>query len=445
MRIAYIHPPFETVTTVDENSSTASLVIWQNEVASRLAQKHQIVIYSKGDERHHRHLNSRKIEYRYLSPSLISAERRFTNGLTRLEQMFNYPQPKRPIIAGGWYYPLYIRWIARQLSHEHWDIIHITQFAQFAPVIRRYNPHARIVVQMHAPWLGQFDRAAVQPSLEAADTVIVVSHFLAQGILRNFPNLKPRVQVIHNGIDTNRFGKFADRKSADSSAEQVQHLLFVGRVSPEKGVHVLIDAFIRLADRFPNAVLEIVGGMAAVAYQFVIPMDEDSLVQDLGRFYQGPWRRDNYIHMLRRMIPDHLKSRIHFTGPRSQDELKTYFRRAAVCVFPSVVREAFSIALIEGMASGAPVICTEGGGGAEIMEHQVTGLLIPRGDVEALCSAISELLQNPELAQRYSTAAQSKVQGLFTWDDTTRLIEKHYLDLYNQSVDGKQTPLDSEK
>ncbi|MBX3064923.1 MAG: glycosyltransferase family 4 protein [Anaerolineae bacterium] len=452
MRIAYIHPPFETVIPVGEQTATASLIIWQNEIASRLAKQHQLVVFSKGDKGHSGRVQYGNIEYRYISSQLINLERRFTNGLSRLEQLFNYPRPKRPIFAGNWYYPLYIRLISRALSQEHWDIIHLTQFAQYAPIIRKHNPDARIVIHMHAPWLGQFERDAVHPSIAAADMLIVVSNYIAQGILRKFPELKDRVHIVHNGIDTRRFEQYAEHDSGHelmnaatepvkdpvtatpNSIDKVQRILYVGRVSPEKGVHVLIDAFVQLADRFPNAVLEIVGGLAAVAYQFVIPMDDDQLVQDLARFYKGPWRKDNYMNALQHLIPEGLRSRVHFLGPRSQEQLKEHFRRATVCVFPSVVREAFSIAVIEGMASGVAAICTEGGGGGEIMEHEVTGMLVPRGDQEALGQAITRLLENPQLRRQYGKAAQRKVSGMFTWDEAARLLEKHYLELVYPAV-----------
>ncbi|MCC6613372.1 MAG: glycosyltransferase family 4 protein [Anaerolineae bacterium] len=424
MRIAIIHPPFETVPTISEQRSSASLMVWTNEIARRLAPEHTLVVYSPGDEAHSGVIRDQDVEYRYIDPATHGRERTVVNAMINLEYLANYPRPKRPIFATHWYFPRYIQHIAQELSHEAWDVIHITHIPQYAPVIKRYIPGAKIAMEIQALWLSQFDPALVRASLDATDLIITCADFVTDSLLTRLPQYADRARTLHNGIDIDQFILQADHRAP--APPDKPEILFVGRVSPEKGVHVLIEAFTHVAERYPEATLNVVGGTTSIGYHFLIPMEDDPIVRDLARFYHPVTKRGRYLAHLQAMIPAELKKRIVFRGSISNQEVRDYLRRATVFAFPSVWQEPFGIALIEGMASGAPVVATRGGGPLEILEDGVNGLLVERNNAQALADAMFALIEQPDLAADIGRAAQERVKTLFTWDKCAETLLQYY-------------------
>ena len=110
------------------------------------------------------------------------------------------------------------------------------------------------------------------------------------------------------------------------------------------------------------------------------------------------------------------------------DDVIPYYHAAELFVLPSVARsEAFGIVQLEAMACGKPVINTDLDSGVTYVSVDgLTGRTVPPEDAEALGSAITQLLSNPELRSRYGDAARSRVEQLFTLETMT----KKMLDLY---------------
>ncbi len=427
MRIAFIHPPFETMPTISEQRSTASLMVWTTQIARRLASEHTVVIYSPGDATHQGTIHDQGIEYRYIDWHAHTRERRFVNALINLEYLANYPRRKRPIFGTRWYFPRYIDQIARELSNETWDVIHVTHIPQYAPVIKRHNPGAKIAMEIQALWLSQFDPALVRQSLDATDLILTCADFVTNALIEALPEYASRARTLYSGIDSERF-LLAHTERTPAPADQPE-ILFVGRISPEKGVHVLIEAFTQVAERYPQATLNIVGGTNAIGYHFLIPMEDDPIVRDLARFYHPLTKRDRYLAQLQTLIPPHLRERVHFRGSIPNQQVRDYLQRATVFAFPSVWQEPFGISLIEGMASGAPVVATRGGGPLEIIDDGTSGLLVERNDPGALAQALLHLIEHPSLAGQLGRAAQARIEHLFTWDQCADQLMDYYMTL----------------
>jgi len=440
MRIAFVNPPYETVPTLSEGRSGSALMVWANEVAKRLRSEHTVAIVSPGDAQHPQGMiDDQGIQYYYTSPNIHRVEGKFVSVLTNLEAVLNYPRRKRVIVATPWFYRSYGIAAASMLSRGDWDVIHIHEFPQLAPVIRRANPRAKIVVHMHSLRLSQTDPALIHRYLAAADLVLAVGRFIADAFVHNYPDWADRCQVLNNGVDIERF--LLNRAERIPSAEGKIQLLFVGRVSPEKGVHVLLKAFALVAERYPQAELNIVGGTMALGYYYLVPMSDDPIDQDLARFYTPIRKQDNYLPQLKAMIPPRLANQVHFIGSVPNTQVKEYLRTATAFIFPSVWHEPFSIALIEGMASGVPLVATRGGGNVEIVEDGKTGLIVERNNPEALAQAIIRLIENPALGESLSQAAQQRVRNFFDWDQCTRLLLNHYQTMLRADVAQPSQPL----
>lgn len=113
-------------------------------------------------------------------------------------------------------------------------------------------------------------------------------------------------------------------------------------------------------------------------------------------------------------------ARIHVTGWR--DDAPALMRRCDVLVMPSVAREGLPRAVVEAMAMGKPVVATTVGGLPELVENEVSGLLVPPRDPAALAAAIRRLLDDPALAHRLGAAARARIISHFHIDVTARSL-----------------------
>jgi glycosyltransferase involved in cell wall biosynthesis len=203
--------------------------------------------------------------------------------------------------------------------------------------------------------------------------------------------------VIYGGADPARY--------APEPGAVRRGVLFVGRLTPHKGVDRLLQAL-------PDGVgLRIVGST--------------------GHDQRLPER--DYPNMLRHLAHDR---EVEFLGPLPDADLPLAYRTAQVLALPSVaktcygasvrVSELLGLSVLEAMASGTPVVASSIGGLPEIVRDGQTGFLVPPGDIDALHDRLGHVLGDPALARRLGDNARQDVQARFTW---TRVAER-CLDAY---------------
>jgi glycosyltransferase involved in cell wall biosynthesis len=208
---------------------------------------------------------------------------------------------------------------------------------------------------------------------------------------------RERTRVIYGGADPSRF--------APDPSQSRNGVLFVGRITPHKGVDRLLQALPA------GAVARIAGSDG-----------HDPL----------PPER-NYPHLLRQLAQNR---EVEFVGAVSDSDLPSLHRSAAVFVLPSVSRtcygreigvsELLGLSILEAMASGTPIVASAIGGVPEIVRDGETGFLVPPGDVDALRAQLAEILGDPGLARRLGANARAAVLERFTW---SRVAER-CLDAY---------------
>jgi glycosyltransferase involved in cell wall biosynthesis len=238
--------------------------------------------------------------------------------------------------------------------------------------------HLRVTVTDHGlqgdSWGGLLPRLF--------DLFLLVSAYSARSL-----GVPPaRTRVIYGGADPMRY--------VPDPTLRRRGVLFVGRLTPHKGVDGLLQA---LPD---GAALRIVGSTGHDPK----PPESDY-----------PW----LLHELAR------DRAVEFLGAAADADLPVLYRSAEVFVLPSVERncygrsvrvsELLGLAAIEAMASGTPVVASRLGGLTEVVEDGVTGFLVPPGDVAALRGRLDLLLAEPALARRLGEAARARVLDQFTW------------------------------
>jgi glycosyltransferase involved in cell wall biosynthesis len=164
---------------------------------------------------------------------------------------------------------------------------------------------------------------------------------------------------------------------------------------PRKGIRFLIRAVAQLKPRFPEIKLVLAGD------GFERP-ELARLAEELG-----------------------IGQDVTFLGWVPNAMLPPYYRAAAVSVIPSL-EEGFGIPAAEAMGCEVPVVATDAGGLPEVVEHGVTGLVVPRGDAAALADAIGSLLEDPMRRRRMGLAGRERALRLFDWDRTAEQLEQVY-------------------
>ena len=419
-KIAFINQAWDSV---EPPVSAESIPIWTYEIAKRLATACKVVIYSRHDKGQCAVQRYEDVEYRRLSVG----EAKLCNGTARLHakifKSFRY-------LNSRLYYLPYALRVASDLHQQQCDIVHIHNFSQFVPIVRAFNPDIKIVLHMHCEWVTQFKPEIVGPRLAQADLIIGCSDYITGKIKTQFPEVADRCQTVYNGVDTDQFAatQATDKQNALQNAllatqttdNLARNLLFVGRVSPEKGLHVLVEAFCEIATQFPTAQLFIVGSQKQIASEFIVDLSDDPLVQNLS-IYDSI----NYLASLKAQLPPEISNRVIFTGQISHLLLHDYFQRADVLINPSV-SEAFGMSLVEAMATGTPTIGTDVGGMPEIIQQGETGFVVPPENPAAMAKAIAQILSDESLRERMSKASRKRAVDIFSWQAITRSLQNNY-------------------
>ncbi|MBT0812854.1 glycosyltransferase [Litoribacter ruber] len=117
---------------------------------------------------------------------------------------------------------------------------------------------------------------------------------------------------------------------------------------------------------------------------------------------------------------------IKFTGYLTQEEVIKYHQKFDLEIFPTMVNESFGVSVVEAMACGTPVIVSDVSGFKEVINYGECGLIVKRGDVNALTMGILKLIENKQLREEYISKGLNRVQQFYNWDSNVDLMVKHY-------------------
>jgi glycosyltransferase involved in cell wall biosynthesis len=422
MKVAYINQPFEYISHQFQGSS-----IW--------IQTFQVM----------RALTGRPVDFLVYAPLFAEQPatetydnlhyRRFSTRLDEtlakpvrfLEKIAGYPQPKKPFYASRWHYGAYIHQIAKDLRSQRVDIVTIFNYSQFAPIIRAHNPDVRIILHMTCDWLGQLDPGTIDRRLESVDLVLGCSHHVTNLVVNRFPHHAHKSKTLYNGVSLEAFSR-QDEHPTTQNKGQEKRLLFVGRISPEKGLHTLLQAFEIVAQQDPDVQLDIVGSPGSAPYEFMVLVSDDPLVNALSRFYQGRFKRSDYFQQLQNLLSPTARARVNFAGSFPHHEVVQYYQQADILINPSLT-EAFGISLVEAMASKIPAIVTNVGGMVEIVGDGVTGRIVPPENPSELANATLDLLASQSERQAMGVAGYQRVANTFTWQHISDQLWDYYQNL----------------
>ncbi len=402
MKIAFVALPGDWVIPPYQKSAG----IWIHEIATRVARNHEVWIYAWRHPLPPNAVEPGGIHYRLFRSRL---DRPFDVVMRRLQSLRG---AKKPFFASPLCNPGYEAALIRDLARRSFDVVHATEDFALPLYLKALRLRPRIAFHTHAEWLTLLDRAMMERRIRSSDLILGCSRYITDSVRRRFPQYADRCHTIYNGVDPGRFVP-ADRGSGHPAASR--RVLFVGRVSPEKGLHILLEAFQIVARECPESRLQILGQLGSAPPEFIVAPAEDPQVASLTRFYAAGSRSGYYRHLLALARQLGIQDRVDFWGQRPYPEVVGFYQGADLVVNPSFC-ESFGRSLIEGMACGVPVVATRVGGVPEIVDDGRTGVLVERGDPGALSEAMLHILSDPERGRSLGLAGRRRVVERFSWD-----------------------------
>ena len=233
--------------------------------------------------------------------------------------------------------------------------------------------------------------------------IIVCSQYMRQEIQRVFSSPEDKIDIIYNGIrrekkhHDHQFDRVKFRRRFANDQEKIVY--YVGRLTYEKGISVLLNAAPKILwEMGGNVKFIIIGGGNAnhLKYQAA---------------NLGIWEK------------------CYFTGFMSDEDLDKFQTIADCAVFPSLY-EPFGIVALESFAACVPVVVSDTGGLSEVVQHNYTGIVTRANDPYSLTWGIVEVLKNPTHAKYLLKNAYKSLAERFSWDD----LAKQTIAVYSQVI-----------
>jgi glycosyltransferase involved in cell wall biosynthesis len=285
--------------------------------------------------------------------------------------------------------------------HAHWAIptgpaaVHAARRLRIPSVITMHGGDVYVNPEQGYDFPTRwYVRPALRWTLRKADALSAITEDCRQHALRAGAPAAS-IRLVFNGTDLERFCPAAHRNGAPDLRFGPQMIFACRQLFPRKGIRFLIEAAAQLKPRFPELKVVLAGD------GFERP-ELVRLAADLG-----------------------ITADVTFLGWVPNSELPPYYRAAAVSVIPSL-EEGFGIPAAEAMGCETPVVASDAGGLPEVVENGVTGLVVPRGDSQALATAIGSLLADPGLRRQMGQAGRERALRLFDWDRTAAQFEQIY-------------------
>ncbi len=345
------------------------------------------------------------------------------------------PLPKRELAE---YIPDFVEGVKAFAAEKgiHYDLIHshywMSGIAAEAlsdawggtPIVHMFHTLGEMknrVARTEAEKEGDYRLDGERRVLDRADSIIAATPAELAQLEWLYKVDTRKVTVIPPGVDTDHFYPIAKDEARQylGLAPDAHMLLFVGRIEPLKGLDTLIKAVacLRVQDLAEPVHLAVIGG------------DPDA----------PPEEMTVEMARIQKMCDDLTVGKmVAFLGKRSQDTLPYYYSAADVLVMPSHY-ESFGMVALEAMACGTPVLASQVGGLAFLIQNGVTGYHVPDGDDNELCQKLSALLGDKALQVTMGKNAAAYAKD-YAWDKVATKVVEVYQKHSRRILEVKSTP-----
>ena len=285
---------------------------------------------------------------------------------------------------------------------EDYDLVHVFNRPKWVGLLSDKLPNTKLSLSLHNEMFRpkKISSQEADACINRVEFINTVSKFIAGGVEQFYPHARNKLRVVYSGADiesykTNWSPKGMENKRILKEKYGLLNykvVLFVGRVNEKKGVDVLLKAMKTVMDHNSKAALVVIG---------------------------SKWFGENEVNEYTKLLDEiakKLRGPIVFTGFLPPDQVREHYNMADVFVCPSQWNEPLARVHYEAMAAGLPIITTDRGGNAEVVEGYGNGLIIrDYTSPITLSNNIRYLLRNPKIARRMGTAGRNLVVKRFTW------------------------------
>ena len=283
------------------------------------------------------------------------------------------------------------------------DLVHVFNRPRFMLALSDKFPEMKFSLSLHNEMLHPEkipDEAALR-CVQKAEFINTVSRYIADTVKKRVPEAEGKLRVVYSGADPAKYhvpwspeGEAIKREmQLKYGLQDYKTILYVGRLSVKKGVHVLLKAMDKIMSVRKDVALAIVGSK-----------------------WYGNNETDDYANSVQAAAKN-LPGPVIFTGFVPPSEIPSLYNIGDIFVCASQWNEPLARVHYEAMAAGLPIITTNRGGNAEVVEGFGNGIVINEyNDPLAFASSMTKLLDNPVTVREMGMAGRKLAEERFNWE-----------------------------
>lgn len=307
----------------------------------------------------------------------------------------------------------YISGVIDHLNGEY-DLIHVFNRPQWVNLIAEKFPDVRISLSLHNEMFqpSKISKEEGLKCIERVDFITTVSRFIATGVKKLYPEAAGKIHPVYSGVDIKRYQPVWSQEARKTRYQLKAHygltgkkvILFIGRLSPKKGTHILVKAVNLVRSTHPDTALVVVGSK-----------------------WYGENQEDSYGRQIKQMT-ETLGIDVVMTGFLPPDEVISHYYLGDVFVCASQWREPLARVHYEAMGAGIPIITTDRGGNAEVVKGKGNGIVISEYDQpQAFADAITYFLEQPRIAFEMGKTGRRLAEEKYSWERVALELNELFL------------------
>lgn len=297
--------------------------------------------------------------------------------------------------------------------NDSFDLIHVFNRPRWILTLSKDLPDTKFSLSLHNE-MFQPDKISDIQALECikkVEFINTVSKFIADGVSALYPLAKDKLNVVYSGANTEVYkpnwseaGKINKSNLKEKyNLHGCKVILFIGRLSPKKGPHILMKAMNKVAEKHPEAALVIVGSK-----------------------WYGKNEIDDYTKSLQTLMSS-MHYPIVFTGFLPPSEIPSLYNLGDIFVCSSQWNEPLARVHYEAMAAGLPIITTNRGGNAEVIDQGKNGFIVDNyTSPDAFATQINYLLENPSIASDMGHNGRKMAEQIYCWERVAKDVQRQF-------------------
>jgi spore coat protein SA len=308
----------------------------------------------------------------------------------------------------------YINNVMSQLADKY-ELVHVFNRPAWVPLLRQRLNKAKLSLSMHNEmfFTEKIPRDEALNCIENVEFITTVSQFIADGIRKLYPIADKKLHVVYSGVDIDKYQPGWSKQGIENrnnlksrlNIKKDKIILYVSRLSPKKGSDIVLKAMKTVMESRDDVALVIVGSK-----------------------WYGDNKVDDHTQSLNSLAKT-LKGPVVFTGFVTPAEMAGYYNLGDVFLCASQWEEPLARVHYEAMAAGLPIITTNRGGNAEVVNGEYgNGIAIDDyANPNIFAEKINYLLNNPSVAMELGKTGRDLAVKKYSWErvanDLLRLFE----------------------